>query len=224
MMAALLGGHVQFSIEGLSAAVAARACRQLARVRGHRRATLAQPARGADHRRGRRAGLRIRRLDRVGRAGGHADSDRRAAVHRDRPHRGTPEARQWFGVSGSDAGLLPPPAFAEFIRVEHTPLRQADPRRRAARRVKRAHMDSTASRRRQHAGLLELINASWTTQAIRTACVLRVPELLAGSRERSRPLVAADARLPMPRRSNACCAHWPRWALCSDRRTTAATR
>ncbi|HSW21602.1 MAG TPA: methyltransferase, partial [Burkholderiaceae bacterium] len=43
----------------------------------------------------------------------------------------------------------------------------------------------------QHAGLLELINAGWTTQAIRTACVLRVPERLAGSASEA-AAVAAD--------------------------------
>ncbi len=43
----------------------------------------------------------------------------------------------------------------------------------------------------QHAGLLELINASWTTQAIRTACMLRVPERLAGSASEA-AAIAAD--------------------------------
>jgi tripartite-type tricarboxylate transporter receptor subunit TctC len=32
------------------------------------------------------------------------------------------EARQWFASSGSDAGILSPQEFADFIRAEHTKL------------------------------------------------------------------------------------------------------
>jgi hypothetical protein len=41
-----------------------------------------------------------------------------------------------------------------------------------------------------HAQLLDLINASWTTQAIRAACVLRVPELLVGGPSDAEALAA----------------------------------
>ena len=78
----------------------------------------------ADDRRGRCGGLRVRRLDRPGRTGGHAAPDRRAAAQRDRPDRGGHETRQWFGVSGSEAGLQSPQAFTDFIRVEYTRLGQ----------------------------------------------------------------------------------------------------
>jgi tripartite-type tricarboxylate transporter receptor subunit TctC len=34
----------------------------------------------------------------------------------------TDEARKWFAASGAEPGILPPEAFAEFIRIEHTRL------------------------------------------------------------------------------------------------------
>ena len=51
--------------------------------------------------------------------------------------------------------------------------------------------------RAQHANLLDLINASWTTQAIRTACVLRLPDMLAAGLSDA-GTIAADARLHAP--------------------------
>jgi hypothetical protein len=48
--------------------------------------------------------------------------------------------------------------------------------------------------------LLDLINASWTTQAIRTACVLRVPELLAAGASDADALASAGCDAPSMRR------------------------
>jgi orsellinic acid C2-O-methyltransferase len=48
-----------------------------------------------------------------------------------------------------------------------------------------------------HAQLLDLINASWTTQAIRTACELRVPEALASGAV-DLETIAADTRCHAP--------------------------
>jgi hypothetical protein len=72
-----------------------------------------------------------------------------------------------------------------------------------------------------HAQLLELINASWTTQAIRTACELRVPEALAAGAADARP--SPPTRAATRRRCNACCGRWPR-SVCVKSTTAGATR
>jgi len=56
-----------------------------------------------------------------------------------------------------------------------------------------------------HAQLLELINASWTTQAIHAACVLRVPEMLAAG-PGDAGTMAADAGLHAPSLQRLLCA------------------
>jgi hypothetical protein len=53
----------------------------------------------------------------------------------------------------------------------------------------------------EHLRLLEMINASWTTQAIRAACVLRLPELLnSGARDAQRLAADIDGHAPSLRR------------------------
>ena len=59
----------------------------------------------------------------------------------------------------------------------------------------KAPLDST-DRGPTARSLLDLVNASWTTQAIRTACVLRVPERLAGTSASRGD--RADLTLPRP--------------------------
>ncbi|HSW21601.1 MAG TPA: tripartite tricarboxylate transporter substrate binding protein [Burkholderiaceae bacterium] len=120
MMAALLGGHIQFSMEGLSAQlphVRAGSLRALAVTGAQRSPSLPEVPTIAE------AG--VPGYEFAGWTGLAAPAATPTAIV-ERLYTeiariaGTPEARQWFGVSGSDAGLLPPPAFAEFIRAEHT--------------------------------------------------------------------------------------------------------
>ena len=97
------------------------------------------------------------------------------------------EARNWFASSGSEPGHpCRPISSRDFIRTEHARLGKLI--RDAGVRVESEHGDGPLRHRtRRHAQLLDLINASWTTQAIRAACVLRVPELLAAGRSTPRP-------------------------------------
>ena len=122
MMQALLGGHVQYSLEGLTAQlphVRAGTLRALA-VTGAKRVpslpdlpTIAE-AGVPGYRFAGWTGLAapaatprpiVERL--------HAEIAKIAA---------TDDAKQWFTASGSEAGILSPQEFGEFIRVEHTEL------------------------------------------------------------------------------------------------------
>jgi len=122
MMQALLGGHVQYCIEGLTAA--------LPQVRaGHLRALGVTGAQRASS---------LPDVPTIAEAGvpGYQFTGWTGVV----APTGTPrpiverlqgeiaqiaagdETRQWFAASGSDAGILSPQEFADFILAEHTKL------------------------------------------------------------------------------------------------------
>ena len=81
----LIAGHVQLMFESLNSISGTRQVGQGARAGCERAAALAGVPRPADDRRGRRAGLRRRHLERRDRAGRRAEADRREAQRRDQP-------------------------------------------------------------------------------------------------------------------------------------------
>jgi tripartite-type tricarboxylate transporter receptor subunit TctC len=122
MMAGLLGGHVQYSLEGLTAQlphVRAGSLRALA-VTGAQRSpslpdvpTIAEAGVSGYEFAGwtglaAPAGTPRPIVERL-----HAEIAKIAA---------TDEARKWFAASGSDPGMLSPDQFGEFIRAEHARL------------------------------------------------------------------------------------------------------
>ena len=123
MMQAMLGGHVQYCHRRPDRAVAARAGRHPACAGGHRCAAHAELARRADDRRGRLAGLSS---SRAGPAWPRQPRRRvpssNACTARSRRSRPATPAQQWFAASGSEAGILAPQEFADFIRTEHAQL------------------------------------------------------------------------------------------------------
>jgi len=123
-MQAMLGGHVQYCLEGLTAQlphVRAGSLRALA-VSGARRSpalpdvpTIAEAG--------------VPGYEYVGWTGVVAPAATpRAIVERLQAEiakiAATEEARKWFAAIGAEPGVLAPDAFGEFIRVEHTRLGQ----------------------------------------------------------------------------------------------------
>ena len=122
MMQAMLGGHVQYCIEGLTAAlpqVRAGHLRALG-VTGEQRATSVPDVPTI-------AEAGVPGYEFSGWTGVVAPAATpRAIVERLQGEiakiAASDEARQWFASSGSDAGILSPQEFADFIRAEHTKL------------------------------------------------------------------------------------------------------
>jgi len=124
MMQAMLGGHVQYCIEGLTALlphVRAGSLRALAVSAAQRSPALPDVPTIAE------AG--VPGYEYVGWTGVAAPAATpRAIVERLQAEiakiAATEEARKWFATIGSEPGVLAPDAFGEFIRVEHTRLGQ----------------------------------------------------------------------------------------------------
>jgi hypothetical protein len=69
--------------------------------------------------------------------------------------------------------------------------------------------------------LLTLINAGWTTQAIRAACQLELPEAMTtGLHDVATLSLALEA---MPPHCAGCCVHWSRWICVATRAETASS-
>ena len=122
MMQAMLGGHVQYCIEGLTAAlpqVRAGHLRALGVTGEQRAASLPDVPTIAE------AG--VPGYEYSGWTGVAAPAATPRAIV-ERLHgeiariAAGDEAKQWFAASGSDPGVLPPQAFGEFIRAEHDKL------------------------------------------------------------------------------------------------------
>ncbi|MCW5662064.1 MAG: tripartite tricarboxylate transporter substrate binding protein [Burkholderiaceae bacterium] len=122
MMQALLGGHVQYCIEGLTAALPQVRMGHLRAlgVTGEQRApslpdvpTIAEAGVPGYHYAGWTGLVAPAATPRAVVERLHGEIAKIAAGD---------EARQWFATSGSDAAILSPPEFADFIRSEHAKL------------------------------------------------------------------------------------------------------